>query len=188
MIKDSTSEKLGRGVSFGSIAIREYPRCLGDHPDTRNGPPLTIDWLYEDTGMISVEDYETSRPERRLKEQMLLPGYLRQSMLLETGTTMKEICTIRTQIKTAQHQRNLSRAMQEYEHFYVVVESLKRKLRRFHSGISKKREMELLWENVQRPKNDQGDTVKTLDESMGSLSATKQPLTNLQKMIPARSA
>ena len=124
-----------RAVSFGNLEIRQYSRCLGDNPATRNGPPLTIDWSYVDAGSVALDDYENSRPRRRQTNAMLLSGPDRQSILLEeTNTTLKEIDAVRTQILNSRHQRQLSIAMQEFDEWQHVLESLKRKLKRFRSG------------------------------------------------------
>ena len=66
---------------------------------------------------------------------MLLSGPDRQSILLEeTNTTLKEIDAVRTQILNSRHQRQLSIAMQEFDEWQHVLESLKRKLKRFRTG------------------------------------------------------
>lgn len=79
---------------------------------------------------------------------------------------------MRTHVLNSRHQRQLSIAMQEFDEWQYVLESLKRKFKRFRSGMSKKREMELLWENAQKQKKEGkafqniNDTQKTVDESM----------------------
>lgn len=43
-----------RKVHFGSVLIRDYNVTLGDHPSCSYGPPLTIDWDYQEYKPIDV--------------------------------------------------------------------------------------------------------------------------------------
>ncbi|CAB9512452.1 expressed unknown protein [Seminavis robusta] len=51
----------GRRVSFSKIEIREYPRCLGDHPCVVVGPPLSIGWNPSGRYELDLDEYEQSR-------------------------------------------------------------------------------------------------------------------------------
>lgn len=50
-----------KSVSFNEIHLRIYDQTLGDHPSTQDGPPITLDWSYEDAGVYDLEDYEEQR-------------------------------------------------------------------------------------------------------------------------------
>ena len=41
-----------KGVHFATVQVREYPIILGDNPCT-SGPPITLDWIYEDAAVTS---------------------------------------------------------------------------------------------------------------------------------------
>ena len=158
-VKDSTSnatassnpKSVKRGVSFDKIEIREYSRCLGINPATTHGPSLSLDWLYNIAGTYDVEEYEKSRPARRETQQMLLPGSLREEILLEhSDVTRKQISNAVADNKVARNRRQASLAFQEYEDWVWLGETIMRRYRRMRSGISKKKEQQLLWENAQR--------------------------------------
>ena len=148
LVKNDGTTK--RAVSFGIIEIREYSRCLGNNPAlTTEGPPLSIDWEYSHARTFKVAEYEKTRHAPRRPNQMMVPGRERERILLEeSSTTKRQIVAMKSEIRAAKHQRQLSTAMQEFEGWQIVFESIRRKYKRFRSGISKKREMELLWEGA----------------------------------------
>ena len=39
--KSSNNKTLQKQVSFGSVTIRQFPIIIGNHPDTREGPPVS---------------------------------------------------------------------------------------------------------------------------------------------------
>jgi hypothetical protein len=140
-----------RAVSFDYVEIREYARCLGNNPATTNGPSLSLDWCYEKMEMINLEDYEKKRPSRRRTDEMQMPGVLRATLLQQhTKCSKNDISESMKAIQSARHQRQMCVAMQEFEHWHVGLESLKRKFRRWRNNTSTKREQELLWENAKR--------------------------------------
>jgi hypothetical protein len=140
-----------RAVSFDNVEIREYARCLGNNPSTTHGPSLSLDWCYASMGMISLDDYEKSRPPRRRTDEMQMPGFLRETILKQhTKCSKKEISESVKAIQVARHQRQMCLAVQEFEQWHVGLESLKRKFRRWSNKTSTKREQELLWENAER--------------------------------------
>ena len=148
-ITPTTEEVERRGVTFDSIEVREYARCLGNNPATTNGPPLSIDWPYSKVGRFALEEYEEQRPPRRIANEMMIPASLRESIILEqTDATKTLISAMKSEVQAVRHRRQLTVAMQEFEEWTLVFESLRRKFKRFKSGISKKKEEELLWENA----------------------------------------
>ena len=45
-------------VRFHRIEIREYGVTLGDHPSTRIGPPVTIEWQHQAELVVDLDQYE----------------------------------------------------------------------------------------------------------------------------------
>lgn len=179
--EESSSHSRKRGVVFGKIHIREYSRCLGDNPATTHGPPLSIDWHYNPAGSYDVEEYEQSRPERRVTQQMLIPGSIREEILLQTAeVTKKQINSTISEIKLARHRRQMSVAMQEFEEFSLFGETILRRLRRLRSGVSKRREQELLWEQARATMEAKtAAAAKNLDTDDSSTSTTESDTARL---------
>mmetsp|Transcript_19406 Transcript_19406/g.23128 ORF Transcript_19406/g.23128 Transcript_19406/m.23128 type:complete len:181 (+) Transcript_19406:176-718(+) len=148
---EGTTKNNKARVSFDNISVREYSRCMGNNPATTHGPSISIDWAYEEVGTFSLEDYEANRLPRRQTSQLIIPSRVREKIILEhTNVTKKQINNSVSNIQAARHKRQTTFAMQQFEEFHIIAQSLRRKIRRLNSGISKKRESELLWENAKR--------------------------------------
>jgi hypothetical protein len=63
------------GVVFHEVLIRNYSQTIGDNPSVSYGPPISLDWDYEEVEPISLEEYEKSRGPRRNTRQMMLNYY-----------------------------------------------------------------------------------------------------------------
>jgi len=138
-------------VSFNQIEIREYSRCMGDNPATTEGPPLSIDWDYNVAGTYAVDEYECVRTPQRLCQTLCVPRTIREDILLtQTDVTKTEMKKAVEEIRVARFRRSMSVASRELDGWHRVRECVARRFRRLQTGISKKREQELLWENAQR--------------------------------------
>eukprot|EP00545_Synedropsis_sp_CCMP1620_P012454 CAMPEP_0119012442 /NCGR_PEP_ID=MMETSP1176-20130426/6731_1 /TAXON_ID=265551 /ORGANISM="Synedropsis recta cf, Strain CCMP1620" /LENGTH=168 /DNA_ID=CAMNT_0006965401 /DNA_START=41 /DNA_END=547 /DNA_ORIENTATION=+ len=51
-------------VGFSSIEIREYERVVGDHPDTKVGPPMSLGWAFVELDPLSIDDYEATHKKK----------------------------------------------------------------------------------------------------------------------------
>ena len=87
---NSNSRKQPR-VSFTDVQVREYPVCLGDNPGGYIGVPLTLEWDHQSEASLNLEDYETSRPERRQSDQLRIPSFVREEMLRHCGYSRVDI-------------------------------------------------------------------------------------------------
>jgi hypothetical protein len=70
-----------KAVKFGSLRIREHNVVLGDHPCCSAGCPLELGWEHESETELPVDDYETSRPERRSKKELRTTWLERRELL-----------------------------------------------------------------------------------------------------------
>jgi len=75
----SSSNKRSR-VTFGEIKIREFNRVVGDHPETKVGPPLSLSWEHRDLPGRPLDDYELARPLR--KRSLRLNSVARRNILV----------------------------------------------------------------------------------------------------------
>jgi len=71
-----------QSVHFGMVTIRSYAQTLGDNPSCSYGPPIQLDWDYEEYCSLGVDAYEDKRPPRRSMRQMVLSYYIRKNLLI----------------------------------------------------------------------------------------------------------
>jgi hypothetical protein len=50
-----------KSVTFGKVHRREFNRIVGDHPDVKVGPPISLDWGYGELPSLLLEEYESNR-------------------------------------------------------------------------------------------------------------------------------
>ncbi|CAB9519505.1 expressed unknown protein [Seminavis robusta] len=132
---DSMTERLTR-VGFSSIQIRSFDRILGDNPDVRSGPPLSIGWDYEEGDVMDLNAYELGK---RYKEDKAsseepvtrLTNGTRRDMLRKLGVRIEEIIEAENEVyrikKSRQETMNQSKV---YERTEEMLQSAKRKLKR----------------------------------------------------------
>ena len=132
-------------VSFGKVEVREYARCLGNHPTTfHDGPSLSIDWDYKVKLVIDVDEYEQSKhnsdntnPNREID---IIPGKIRLRILRDhTDCTDEDIFLNILECKHTDHKRQMCVENQDMECFHILLESAQRKFRRFRQRGSERR-------------------------------------------------
>lgn len=69
---------LAKTVVFDHVEIRFYDQTIGDNPSTSSGPPITLDWRYDEEDIIKIDDYECGRPRRRNSAELHLSDHLRK--------------------------------------------------------------------------------------------------------------
>lgn len=116
-------------VKFSSVTVREYDRIVGDHPDCKVGPPITIGWEYTEKSPRELDDYESSHTRRNI---IRLSSITRKNILHNVfGIPEEEIRLAEKEVQKIMKQRtnskNQTKASEKTEAF---VQSAKRKLRR----------------------------------------------------------
>mmetsp|Transcript_23270 Transcript_23270/g.35910 ORF Transcript_23270/g.35910 Transcript_23270/m.35910 type:complete len:265 (-) Transcript_23270:770-1564(-) len=88
----ATSPSVDRNVSFSSIQVREYNMTLGDHPVSKSGPPVALDWNYEREDVVDLDTYEKARQPRRHRRKLKLSYKDREKILLhDRGFSKDEV-------------------------------------------------------------------------------------------------
>jgi hypothetical protein len=135
-------------VHFGTINIREYDRRLSDNPAVTEGPPIGLGWGYSrQETEVKVDDYENLHPQRRVKEEFLMPARVREEMLIcEWGHTMRDVRQASAESKEIRvHREKTLRTSKVSEKLTEALEASKRKFRRLKTGTTKEMEQEKLW-------------------------------------------
>jgi hypothetical protein len=87
-------KQMKRTTSFSTLEIREYNITIGDNPGGKAGPPISLDWNYSErnTVRMCIDKYEKTRPPRRARHEMYMPGKIRMwTLLKELGYTLRDI-------------------------------------------------------------------------------------------------
>eukprot|EP00527_Entomoneis_sp_CCMP2396_P004915 CAMPEP_0198142398 /NCGR_PEP_ID=MMETSP1443-20131203/5193_1 /TAXON_ID=186043 /ORGANISM="Entomoneis sp., Strain CCMP2396" /LENGTH=267 /DNA_ID=CAMNT_0043805391 /DNA_START=81 /DNA_END=884 /DNA_ORIENTATION=+ len=136
--RERTAAMEKKNVKFDCIHFRNYSQTLGDNPSCSYGPPISLDWKYEEGGQIGLEEYEATRGARRKLRQMLLNYYHRKNILQwKVGFTEEELKDAQKQAENIKRQRSLTRAMLPACKVEEVMQSMCRKAKRL--GKSKSR-------------------------------------------------
>uniref|UniRef100_A0A7S2VC07 Uncharacterized protein n=1 Tax=Entomoneis paludosa TaxID=265537 RepID=A0A7S2VC07_9STRA len=115
-------------VSFQSIEVRGYDQTLGDHPCVSYGPPIGLDWNYQEYGNFDIEEFEATRGPRRKLRHMMLNYYQRIALLTHfLGISEAEIQEAERTCGKIKNQRNLTKALLPAQKLEEVVQSAKRK-------------------------------------------------------------
>lgn len=95
-----------RNVDFGNVEIRLYQRSISDNPSVTDGPPIGIDWVYDEETTFTVNEFEDERDcNRRSQKHLAIPRTIRQSLLVEAGFSQKEIANAVRMALKVKHQR-----------------------------------------------------------------------------------
>mmetsp|Transcript_13687 Transcript_13687/g.20839 ORF Transcript_13687/g.20839 Transcript_13687/m.20839 type:complete len:187 (-) Transcript_13687:65-625(-) len=110
-LSHSREGKKEKSISFGEIQVRRYSQTLGDHPCTSRGPPISLDWQYNQEEPISVDEYESkigASKTKRKSPKILSDSYRRSVLSQKYGFGQDEIkAAIKERIRTF-HQRTQS--------------------------------------------------------------------------------
>jgi hypothetical protein len=119
-------------VKFMSIQIRLYGQTVGDNPAVSYGPPIQLDWDYEQNDDIPVEVYEATRGKRRNMKQMVLSYYHRKNLLSwQYGVMEDELKKAKKDAKKTKLKRSITRALLPIMTVELALESASRQAKQF---------------------------------------------------------
>lgn len=96
-----------KSVTFGDIEVREYRRIVGDHPDVKVGPPISIGWDFYENEPKSLDEFEEARPQRR--KNLRLSSITRKNLLHNVfQIPEEEIRQAEKEVQKIQRQRDHS--------------------------------------------------------------------------------
>jgi hypothetical protein len=123
--------KRHNSVSFHEVNLRYYNQCLGDHPSTSYGPPISLDWDFAEAEPIAVDDYEVNRGPRRTLRQLMLNYYARKNILTWVyGYSDEEVKKATRASNRVAFQRGITKCLLPISKVEDLVESATRKTKR----------------------------------------------------------
>lgn len=123
--------RIPRVVSFGDISIRSYDQTIGDNPSVTCGPPIGLDWTYEEYNATSVDEYELARAPRRKPRQMMINYYNRKNLLTwRFGVSEEELSKAESEANRTKFQRAVTKVLLPAQKLEEVVQSAARKTKR----------------------------------------------------------
>ncbi|CAB9511621.1 expressed unknown protein [Seminavis robusta] len=122
----------GSSVSFLHVCVRSYDQTIGDNPSVSYGPPICLDWKFEELCPVSVDDYEENRGERRQLKQMGLSYYHRMAILQNAfGHSEDDLKKAQKRANSDKMKRELTRFLLPMQALEDVAQSAGRKTKRY---------------------------------------------------------
>ena len=136
--RDVAQQRRRSSVVFDSIQVREYEQTLGDNPSVSYGPPITLDWKYEENDPMPLDDYEHYRAPRRSLRQLCMNYYTRRNLLMWSfGYTEAELDKATKQMEKAKRARAVTKYFLPIAKVEDFVTSAGRKAKRAVGGGKK---------------------------------------------------
>lgn len=131
--KLSTTTTTTSRVSFGSIQVREYNRIVGDHPDVKVGPPISIGWDFVEHSAVSLDDYEATHPRKLFVRR--LTSITRKNLLEHVfGIPPEEIAAAEKENQKIRQRSTASSSSSPLGKVSSKTASVRRKLKRVMLG------------------------------------------------------
>eukprot|EP00585_Thalassiosira_rotula_P012995 CAMPEP_0196130984 /NCGR_PEP_ID=MMETSP0910-20130528/1159_1 /TAXON_ID=49265 /ORGANISM="Thalassiosira rotula, Strain GSO102" /LENGTH=588 /DNA_ID=CAMNT_0041390379 /DNA_START=156 /DNA_END=1922 /DNA_ORIENTATION=- len=135
-------------LKFATVDIREHERVAGDNPCVSSGVPLSIGWGFYQHPPIDLDDYELNKEPSRDKIEMMVPASVRRSMLRdEFGVSISEMNAAMREVNITKRRRRHTVGAESMEGWQEVMQSTRRKFKRFIKRTSTAKEHEIMWEN-----------------------------------------
>ena len=112
--RSASISSAGSSVSFGSVSVRSHSQTLGDHPCCKLGPPMALDWKYQDHRPVRVDDWEKYRVREGgpNSEMMYIPPRHRRNVLeYRYGHSREETTEAARVARMARRRRSMTRTM-----------------------------------------------------------------------------
>jgi hypothetical protein len=124
------SKEQSKKVTFSKVMVRYYERILDINPSVTAGPAIGIGWRYKRGGVVHIDEWEMRKGESiRCANDLLLPSYVRESMLKESGFTQQDIAAAVRVIFKAKNQRKQTVMNLGSEAMEEAVESATRRVK-----------------------------------------------------------
>lgn len=122
-----------KAVSFQGIEVRQYAITLGDHPNCRIGPPLTLGWEHISSTVSTVDVYEEERRrtrKRSIRRVLVSPADRNRLLRKGAGITSEQIDQACKEVQRISKQRKRTKSFRRWDPIEECFESAKRKITR----------------------------------------------------------
>ena len=135
---NDTPARKGAGVSFQDVQIRSYRQTISDNPSVSYGPPIGLDWKYDQEASVPLEAYEKDRSgARRPYKKLGLNYYQRKELLEASGSSNEEVKQAQKAASSDKFKRAVTKYFLPAQIIHDAAESGIRKTKRIF-GKSKK--------------------------------------------------
>ena len=116
---DDAQKQRRRNVSFQTVQIRSYDQTLGDNPSVSYGPPISLDWKFQEHEPRCIDEFETDRSgERKPFKELGLNYYYRMNLL-------EHFCGhSREELKAAQRTADRDRLKRAVTKYFLPMQKL----------------------------------------------------------------
>jgi hypothetical protein len=125
-------------VRFGFVTIRNYDITMGDNPSVTGGPPITLDWSYEQIPSLPIQEFDTFReanPRAMDSHCLIVSADDRRAMLKRAGFTENQIQLNEKRVMKIQKQRARTRMSFPFHCVEHAMRSAGRKLQRSRQSL-----------------------------------------------------
>jgi hypothetical protein len=139
----TTDEVRTTKISFGAIHVREYEVIVGDNPDVRVGPPISLGWRFIQHDDETIDDYEKRKAERPRRPNLRLSSITRKNLLSNVfGVPEEEIRSAEKENQKIQRQRQATvRQVKTVAKVETVMQSARRRIRNAFSSDNMSRSL-----------------------------------------------
>jgi hypothetical protein len=120
---NESSSSLQPSVTFSALEFHTHRLILGDNPSVSVGPPLAMSWKAVKSEILDLEDYETSRPPRRERCDLVVPRSMRVTWLRNEGYARSELAEVEKEIKVIKKHRKANARKGLWEKVREVISS-----------------------------------------------------------------
>ena len=127
-------------VKFESIQIRNYDITLGDNPSCNYGPPVSLDWGYDEMEPVSLDLYEDEKkhnPPRKMHQMHMLSRQRANLLKDSAGFTDDELNMVIDEMRKIQKERNMTKMGLPFQKIHEAAESAGRKWNRSRKNVIK---------------------------------------------------
>lgn len=135
-------------VNFAHVFIRTHCMCLADNPSTKEGPPVGLDWEYDDLPILSVNQFEILRKRTRKTclSDLILPALYREQLLTSLGFSRAEQVAVTKAVQLHQKKQQSRRYSSENRNsFLMPFESAMGSVREKLTRRRRQRHQVLVW-------------------------------------------